>query len=186
MNVVTELMTEKDLLKLPDDGFRYELIEGELRQMPPAGDEHGEITMELAGPLHAHVKHNRLGKVYAAETGFKIHVDPDTVRAPDIAFVRAERIRETGRTRGFRVGAPDLAVEVVSPFDTVAEVDDKVAEWLSVGVRMVWVVNPRIRTVTVYRSLTDVIVLTEDSILEGGDVVPGFQISVKDIFDVEI
>ena len=179
---VTKTVTADELLAMPDDGSRYELIKGELIRMAPTGDEHGDVTMELAGPLYRYIKENNLGKVYAAETGFKIESDPDTVRAPDIAFVRRERIEQTGRLKGFRPGAPDLAVEVLSPSDTIGEIEEKVAEWLEAGARVVWVISPKLRTVTVYRSLTDIVTLTEKDTLEGADVVPGFQIGVTDIF----
>lgn len=167
---------------MPDDGFRYELVEGELQRMSPTGDEHGSMTMELAASLHQYVKRNSLGKVYAAETGFKLESAPDTVRAPDIAFVRMERIQETGRIRGYRDGAPDLAVEVMSPGNTKREMAEKVKEYFAAGARLVWVINPKPKTVTVYRSLTDIDVLTEKDMLDGGEVVPGFQIAVTEIF----
>ena len=180
----TKLMTADELLDIPDDGFRYELVRGELKRMSPAGDEHGEVGMELAIPLGAHVKKNRLGKLYLAETGFLIQTNPDTVRAPDIAFVRMERIKEIPRAKGYRVGAPDLVVEVNSPNDTVGKVEEKVADWLDAGARLVWVVSPKLKTVTVYRSLTDIITLTEKDTLDGGDVVPGFKIPVAEIFAI--
>lgn len=179
---ITRPVTADELLAMPDDGYRYELVKGELLKMAPTGDEHGDVTMELAGSLHQYVKKNNLGKIYAAETGFKLESDPDTVRAPDIAFVARERIEKTGRLRGFRSGAPDLVVEVLSPGDRVSKVERKVAEWLGGGARMVWVVSPKLRTVTVYHSLTDIITLTERDRLDGGEVVPGFQIEVTDIF----
>ncbi len=175
-------MTADELLAMPDDGYRYELVEGELRRMSPAGDEHGQVGMELAIPLGSHVKKNKLGKLYLAETGFLIRTNPDTVRAPDIAFVRMERIKQTPGIKGYRVGAPDLAVEVVSPGDTVNEVEDKVAEWLEGGARMVWVVSPKLHTVTVYRSLTDIVTRTAKDKLDGAEVVPGFQMNVAEIF----
>ena len=179
---LTKSITADELLAMPDDGHRYELVEGELRRMSPAGDEHGQVGMELAIPLGSHVKKNKLGKLYLAETGFLIRTNPDTVRAPDIAFVRMERIKQTPGIKGYRVGAPDLAVEVVSPGDTVNEVEDKVAEWLEGGARMVWVVSPKLHTVTVYRSLTDIVTLTAKDKLDGGEVVPGFQMNVTEIF----
>jgi len=179
---LTKPMTADELLAMPDDGYRYELVEGELRRMSPAGDEHGLVGMELAIPLGSHVKKNGLGKLYLAETGFLIKTNPDTVRAPDIAFVRMERIKESPAVRGYRIGAPDLTVEVISPGDTVSEVEEKVAEWLEAGARMVWVVSPKLRTVTVYRSLTDIVTLTMKDKLDGGEVVPGFQIDVAEIF----
>ena len=177
-------MSAEELLQMPDDGFRYELIEGELRRMSPAGDEHGRVGMELAIPLGFHIKKNSLGKLYLAETGFLIKSKPDTVRAPNIAFVRMERIRKEPKVKSYRHGAPDLAVEVVSPGDTVNEVDQKVTEWLEAGASMVWVINPKPKTITVYRSLTDIITLTEKHTLEGGEVVPGFQIPVAEIFAI--
>jgi len=175
-------MTADELLAMPDDGWRYELVKGELRRMPPPGDQHGWVGMNLGGPLHTFVKENKLGVVYLAETGFKLESDPDTVRAPDVAFVRQERVQETGPLQGYRFGAPDLVVEVLSPRDTIREVEEKVWEWLMAGARMVWVVSPKLRTVTVYRSLTDIVTLTEKDTLDGGDVVPGFKIRVGDIF----
>jgi len=175
-------MTADELLAMPDDGWRYELVKGELIRMAPTGDEHGEVTMELATPLHLHVKKHNLGRVYAAETGFKLESDPDTVRAPDIAFVRRERIEATGTLKGYRPGAPDLVVEVLSPSDRIGKVEGKVAQWLETGARMVWVVSPKLHTITVYRSLTDIVTLTEKDTLEGGDVVPGFSIKIAEIF----
>jgi Uma2 family endonuclease len=179
---LTKPVTADELLAMPDDGYRYELVKGELRRMAPTGDEHGDITMELAGALYRHVKTERLGKVYAAETGFKLESDPDTVRAPDIAFVTQEKFERTGRLTGFRAGAPDLAVEVLSPSDRVSRVEGKVAQWLAGGARMVWVVSPKLHTVTVYCSLTDIVTLTAKDTLDGADVVPGFQINVAEIF----
>ena len=138
--------------------------------------------MELAGPLQVFVKKRKLGKVYAAETGFVLATNPDTVCAPDIAFIRQERITDGSRSRGFWKGPPDLAVEVISPSDTVGEVEGKVHLWLERGTFLVWLVSPRLCNVTVYRSLTDVQILTEKDTLDGGEVVPGFQISVAEIF----
>jgi Uma2 family endonuclease len=178
------LVTADELLMMPDDGFRYELVKGELKRMPPTGRQHGSVTMELAAPLHRYVKLNKLGQVYAAETGFKLESDPDTVRAPDIAFVSAERIEAAGRVQGYGEGAPDLAVEVLSPGNTKREMAEKVEEYFAAGARLVWVVNPKSKTVTVYRSLTDVDMLTEKDMLEGGEVVPGFQIPVAEIFAI--
>ncbi len=179
---ITKPMSADELLAMPDDGYRYELVRGELKRMSPAGDEHGRVGMELAIPLGAHVKKNKLGKLYLAETGFLIGTDPDTVRAPDVAFVRVERIKDGPGLKGYRIGAPDLAVEVVGPGDTVSEVEEKVAEWLEGGARLAWVVSPKLHTVTVYRSLTDIVTLTEKDVLDGGDVVPGFKIDIAEIF----
>jgi Uma2 family endonuclease len=177
-------MTAEELLEMPRGRFRYQLIEGELKQMAPAGHDHGRIVMELAVPLGQHVKSAKLGKVYAAETGFKIRSNPDTVIAPDIAFIRQERVEAIGRVKGYWEGAPDLAVEVISPGDTVSEVEEKVQSWLEAGARQVWIISPKLRTVTIYRSLSDISTLTEKDILDGGGVVPGFSIPVTDIFAI--
>lgn len=175
-------MTADELLAMPDDGHRYELVKGELIQMAPTGYEHGVRTAELTTALHSFIKAHKLGVVCAAETGFLVSQDPDTVRAPDIAFIARERVENAGAVKSFWIGPPDLAVEVISPGDTVRHVEEKVAEWLEAGARIVWVVSPKLHTVTVYRSLIDIVTLTEKDNLDGGDVVPGFQIKVAEIF----
>jgi Uma2 family endonuclease len=182
MSTTHTLTTADELFVMPDDGFRYELVRGELRRMPPAGSEHGAVIMNIGTPIHQFVKAHSLGAVFGAKTGFKIAADPDTVRAPDLAFVRRERIPEGGIPRGFWPGAPDLAVEVVSPGDTYTEVEEKVQDWLDAGTRMVLVVNPRTRTLAVYTSHHDVMRLTESDTLDGGEVLPGFTCRVREFF----
>jgi len=182
MTTTVRPITAEELLRMPDDGFRYELVRGELRRMAPAGHVHGRVAINVTMSLGEHVSENNLGAVYAAETGFKLAANPDVVRAPDVAFVRRERVEEVGDTEGYWPGAPDLAVEVISPSDSYADVEEKVFDWLNAGTRMVIAINPRTRTVTVYRSLTDIIVLTENDVLDGGDVVPGWRMPVKDVF----
>jgi Uma2 family endonuclease len=179
----TRVMTAEELLALPDDGLRRELVKGELRSMSPMGDEHGDITMELAWWLSQHVRARRLGKVYAAETGFVLARNPDTVRAADVAFVRREHL--TPRQRRFREIAPDLVAEVISPTDRPREVVEKVQDWLAAGTRMVLVVDPPRRTVAVHRPDAPPVVLTEADTLEGGDVVPGWSLPVHVLFAEE-
>lgn len=167
---------------MPDDGVRHELVRGQLITMPPAGNIHGDRTMRLGWRLAQHVESNDLGIVYAAETGFKLATDPDTVRGVDIAFVSKIRLAEAGDVEGYWPGAPDLAIAVISPSDTYTEVEEKVAEYLQAGAKAVWVVNPRRRTITVYRSLGEITILTGQDMLEGGDVIPGFRCPVSDVF----
>jgi Uma2 family endonuclease len=182
MSTTTQLTTAEELFMMPKDGFRYELVKGELRKTSLASCEHGVVVANLTVLLGFFIKTNKLGIAFGAETGFKIATNPDTVRAPDIAFVRRERIPESGIPKKFWPGAPDLAVEVVSPGDTFDEVGEKVEEWLKAGVSAVWVVNPKLRNVTVYRSLTEVVTLSEKDEIEGQEVVPGFRCKVSEIF----
>lgn len=183
MTATVQPMTAEELLRMPDDGFRYELLRGELRKMAPASHEHGRITINISTPLDHHSRANKLGRVYAAETGFKVASNPDTVRAPDVAFVSQERLEQVGSVKGYWLGAPDLVVEIISPSDIYTEVEEKVFDWLEAGAKMVVVVNPRKHVVTVYRSLTDIVVLTENDTLEGGEVVIGWSIAIRDIFE---
>lgn len=182
MAIDTHQVTAEALLRMPDDGFRYELVGGILRKMLPTGKKHGEVTMKIAAPLAQHVAANGLGRVYAAETGFKLESNPDTVRAPDVAFLSREQADKIGDIEGFIPGAPDLAVEVVSPSDSFSEVEEKVFEWLDAGTRVVIIANPRKKTVTAYRSRADIHVLTENDALECKDVVPGWILAVKGLF----
>jgi Uma2 family endonuclease len=168
---------------MPSDGYRYELVKGELRRMAPAGHEHGRVTARFTWRLAQHAESNSLGTVYAAETGFLLSTNPDTVRAPDVAFVSRKRLEEVGKVEGYWPGAPDLAVEVISPGDTYAEVEEKAIEWLAAGALLVLVLNPRKITVTVYRSLNDITILNKEAILELDEIVSGFSVSVVDIFE---
>ena len=182
MTLKTRLMTAEDLERLPEDHMRHELVEGELRTMPPAGHTHGSVAHDIALSLGQHVKANQLGKVYAAETGFILATDPDTVRAPDVAFVTSGRLTLITRNEGFFPGAPDLAAEVVSPGDLYSEVEEKVKSWLGSGARLVIVVDPKTKTVKVHRGLNDIQTLTQGDTLEGGEVVPGWTLSLNELF----
>lgn len=175
-------MTADDLLKLSNGACRYELIRGEQRTRPPAGSEHGATTLRFSWRLAQFVEQNQLGVTFVAETGFRIATDPDTVRAPDLAFVRTARIPEGGLPRGYFPGAPDLAVEVISPGDTVEEVEDKIEQWLKAGTILVWIVNPRRRSVSIHRRNRDVRILREGDEMDGEDLLPGFSLPVAEIF----
>ena len=141
-------MTADELLAMPHNGYCYELVQGELRQMELADRQHGRIAAQIGGCLGAFVAKNGLGETYAAETGFIIDTAPDTVRAPDVSFVARERAEATAEERGFFPGAPDLAVEVISPNDRDSEIREKVSDWLRAGTQMVVVIDPPQRTCT--------------------------------------
>jgi Uma2 family endonuclease len=175
-------MTADELLKLPRGRFRYRLVKGELITMSPAGSEHGAIVVNLTVLLGQYVKANKLGIVFGAETGFIIAENPDTVLAPDVAFISREHIPESGIPKKYWQGAPDLAVEVLSPGDTAREVQEKVGQWLAAGARLVWTVNPKRRNVTVHRALKEASTYSETDELDGEDVVPGFRCLVSEIF----
>lgn len=182
MSTQTVLITADELLQMPDRGMRRELIHGELREMTPSGFEHGCISANFAEPLCAFVRAQNLGVVLVADPGFVLTRGPDTVRAPDVAFVSRERAASLLKPTSFFPGPPDLAVEVISPSDSYSEVEEKVEAWLDAGCRMVVVVNPRNRTLKVYRTRTKIAVLTADDSFDGSDVVPGFRLPVGQIF----
>jgi Uma2 family endonuclease len=180
MQKVRRVTTAEQLLAAGDIG-PCELVRGRLVMMTPAGEKHGRFGFNLARILGNHVAEHALGTVYAAETGFILARNPDTVRAPDIAFVRARRRSKT-TGRGFIPGPPDLAVEVVSPDNTKREPAEKARDYLEAGTREVWVVDPDDRTVTLYRPGGRIEVLNEGQTLTGGKVVPGFRIPVAAVF----
>ena len=182
MAIQTKLVTAEELFNMPDDGYRYELIRGELRKMAPASFFHGTLAMRIGAPLAIYVIENGLGEVCAAETGFRIDSNPDHVLAPDVAFVSRELLEDVGEIGSFFPGAPDLVVEVISPRDRLTQVAEKVNDWLEAGTRMVVVVNSRRHDVAVYLPGEEPITLTEEDTLDGGDVVPGWNIYVRDIF----
>ncbi len=176
------LVTADELLRMPDDGKRYELIEGELIELAPAGGRHSNIGLRIAALLFQHVDKSNLGDMFGADCGFFLRHDPDTVRAPDAAFIASERIPPGGIPVGYLDTIPDLAVEVVSPNDRAGQVQDKIEQWIEHGVKLVWLVHPERRSITVYRSLSEILVLHEGDTLTGDPVLPDFSCSVSEIF----
>jgi Uma2 family endonuclease len=150
--------------------------------MAPTGFDHSAIVMTFGAILTTFVKTHHLGIVVGGEAGFVLARNPDVVRAVDIGFVAASRIPASGRPVKYWEGCPDLAVEVISPNDKLEEVEEKVDDYLNAGTRLVWVLNPRRRTVTVYRSGRNPVVLRANDTLEGEDVLPNFQCVVAEIF----
>ncbi len=179
MTTTTHLMTAEELANLPDDSNHYELIKGELLTMPPPGDTNGAVTINLSILLGVYVKENNLGVLRAAETGFKLETNPDTVLAPDVAFFAGNRARTP--VPGYREGAPDLVVEVMSQWDSNPGVQRKAALWLELGAKSVWIVSPKKRTVEVVRAdgLRKLFHDT-DELLD--DTVAGFRVKVSEIF----
>ncbi len=177
------LYTVEELLEISTrDKNRYELIRGELVQMPPAGFEHGSTAIKLGARIQIYVEDNNLGVAFAAETGFSLGRNPDTVRAPDAGFVSNKNLPAGSLPRSYFKGAPDLAVEVVLPGDRASEVQDKIQEWLLHGTKLVWVVDPKTRTLTVYRADGTAQVLKPGDVLDGEDVTPGFQLAIAKVF----
>ena len=182
MSTVAKQMTAEELLRLPRGQFKYELVNGELITMSPTGHVHGRVTVRLTIALGQYVLKKKLGELYAAETGFKLASNPDTVLAPDIAFVSSERIANV-TSEGYWPGPPDLAIEVLSPGDRTGKVRTKVERWLAGGTRVVWIVDPKLSRVSIHYSGADVVTLSISDTLDGGDVVPGFQMPVAEIFE---
>jgi Uma2 family endonuclease len=174
-------VTADELFRLPRSE-RYELVKGALVKMsPPPGYEHGRIIMRLALRIGNHVAAKDLGDVLAAETGFRLARDPDTVRAADLAFVTKAR-RPARPPQGYVDLAPDLVVEVVSPSDDPDKIQAKIKDWLDAGTRLVLVVYPGSRQIAVYRSLREITILTEGDTFSAEDILPGFVIPAAEIF----
>ena len=169
-------MTLEEFLESDLEGYEY--IKGELVPMAAAAIVHGEIGVNVIIPLGSYVRENKLGRLYTIETTFQLD---DRVVKPDVAFVSTERLSED-KLKGFSV-APDLAVEIVSPTDKHYDVTEKAFAYLKSGTRLVWVIEPVAKTVMVYRSPTDISLLTCDDILTGEDVVEGFTCPGAQLFE---
>ena len=174
-------MTADELSAMPDDGKRYELIEGELRMMSPAGGRHGRIAQKLLRRLGNYVEQHGLGETYAAETGFLVQRNPDTVRAPDVAFVSHARLAGFADVPGYLPVAPDLVAEVLSPNDSYLEVEVKALDWLAAGVTVVLVVDPESRSIHDYR-LAQQVQVVANGWIDLSSVLSGFQLDVSELF----
>jgi len=174
-------MTAEDLWQLPEDDKHYELVKGELIEMTPPGAEHGYIASRLARRLGAYAESQNLGYVLV-ETGYCLECSPDTVRGPDISFIRPEHLPGGRLPKQFIPGAPDLAVEIISTYDRRTEIQKKVHEYLTHGTRQVWVIDPDAQTVTIHRADGSSRILRGDDLLDGAEVIPGFTMSVSDLW----
>ncbi len=178
MATTMQPVTDADLVRMPRDGRKYELVDGEIR-VSPAGYRHGVVSVRLTIRIGTFVAAHGLGDVLESSTGFRL--PGGNVRCPDVSFVGAARV-PAGQPQGFAELAPDLAVEVLSPEDRQRDVLDKVGEYLGAGVRLVWVIDPEQATAVVFRSLTDVRRVERDGVLDGEDVVPGFTCALSSLF----
>ena len=167
---------------MPRGRWRRELVRGELHVMEPAGIEHGRVSIIAGDVLLAHVRQRGIGVVLGAETGFVLESDPDTVRAPDAAFISQEHYDRIGPTEKYWPGAPDFAVEVLSPGDRPGEVRRKLSEWLAAGTIAVVVLDPAERTATVHRSGREARVHGPEDALDLSDAVPDFRPTVAELF----
>lgn len=175
---ISQLLTAEELLHLNLPNKRTELVRGVLVVREPAGYQHGEVAARLLAAIANHVYAHNLGRVFAAETGFTLARKPDTVRAPDVAFISTARLPDPA-PRGFAELAPDLAVEVLSPDDRPGEVLAKVGDWLMAGSQLVWIVDPVRATARVYRADGTESILAETDVLRGEDVLRGFELAVS-------
>jgi Uma2 family endonuclease len=182
MATTEKLLTAEEYEQLPNDGKRYELIDGELREMAPTVNWHGEVETNLTTLLHTHIRAHSLGRVSCGEVLFIVRRNPDRVRAADIAFIRQDRVPPLEARQHILEVIPDLVVEILSKSDTIEEISDKIDDWLKAGVQMLWIVDPFRRTMTIYQPGRDPSLLGEHGTLEGDPVVPGFRCAVAEIF----
>ncbi|HKQ60978.1 MAG TPA: Uma2 family endonuclease [Candidatus Polarisedimenticolaceae bacterium] len=176
------VLSVEDLATYPDDGLKHELQAGILVSEPLPGFRHGHVAATIVALLRGHVRRHELGVVLGNDSGFLLARAPDTLRGPDVAFVSSARLAAVREPEKAFPGAPDLAVEVLSPSNSVGSVHAKVADYLAAGTRLVWVVDPEQETVAVYRSLLVPRVLAREEELDGDDVVPGFRARVAELF----
>lgn len=179
----SQLTTAAEFIQLPRSMGRYELVRGQLRAMTSPGHVHGRVAARIGARLFMFVEANQLGVVYAAETGFRLERDPDTVRAPDAAFVSSARLSEIlVPSEGYLQGAPDLLVEVLSPSDRPRQVEEKTANWLACGCRAVIILDPATSSAEVHRPGGLVEHFAADAELSVPEVLPGWSASLRDIF----
>ena len=175
------LITADEFFDLPDNGRRYELVDGQVEEVVPSAYESGRVGGKLCVKLGAHVEEHDLGEYGVSESGFQLRANPDSVRAPDVWFLRKNRLPNQAARRRFFRGAPTLAVEVISPSDRYSATLRKVMEYLNAGAEMVWVIDPEERTAVSHRAGREPVLIDEHGTLDGEDVVPGFQIELRSI-----
>ena len=181
---VPKIQSAEELYSADHGQDRFELVKGVLIVMSPAGSEHGKIASRILIRLGSHVEEQDLGETFAAETGFLIESDPDTVRAPDAAFVSHKKLSETAQTSAYLPLAPDLVVEVVSPNDSSSDVEAKAEQWINAGTQIVLVADPKNETLRIYQSKSEIQVLRSGETFSSGDVCNNWQLDVDDVFKI--
>lgn len=181
MAVERKLMTAEEFLRLPRTDTFQELVRGEVHTSPPPAGPHGLACNQIGSLIGTYALVHGYGVVFN-QSGFRVERDPDTVRAPDISFLAAERVPPGGLPDGYADLVPDLVVEVVSPSDTAAEVQERMQDWLRWGARLAWLAYPRTRSVAIYAPGEPIRLLGPDDTIDGGEVLPGFTCRVGDFF----
>ena len=179
-----KLLTAEDLLRLDSKGVKGELIRGEFCETMSVGVGHGQIVMKLGTLMGVTVLTRRLGRLIGSDAGVLLERDPDTVREPDIAFISAERLPLDEWVDGYLEIVPDLVVEVISPSDSRKALHDKARMWHSYGVPLTWAVYTNPRSIDIHRADGSITTLRENDILDGGEILPGFAVRVKDVFEL--
>jgi Uma2 family endonuclease len=178
-----QLIGSEDLLaRSADEGGRYEIIEGELRELAPTGGEHGGVEVEVAFLIRRYLTDHPIGRVFGGEVLCRLRREPETARAADVGFIRAEQLPDGRLPVGPTEGAPDLAVEVISPGDRAGEVQEKIAQWLAGGASVVWAVYPASRGVVVWRGTGATPLLRGEAEVDAEPVLPGFRCRAQDCF----
>jgi Uma2 family endonuclease len=176
-----QVWTDQEFMTLPEDGGRYELVNGEVVDVGNSGMEHGNIGIFLGGAIELYVRSKKLGVTCDSSTAFTLKTG--NKRSPDVSFIAKERLQGIKRLpKGFFQGAPDLAVEVISPSNTFEEIHNKLVEYFDNGCRLAWVIHPDEQSVLVYRQPRPDQLLKLGDRLEGEEVIPGFSLPVADLF----
>jgi Uma2 family endonuclease len=178
----TKLYTAEDLLEMEDDGCRHELIRGELISMPPTNDEHSELTFKLSGLLWNYQREHPEIRWFTGDPGFVLARNPDVLLGPDLAAVHTDRLPPDFPRRSFFDIVPDLVIEIVSPSERAGQTSAKVDAYLEAGVRLIWLINPMHRSVTVHSPDQHTQILEGDDVLDGGEVLPEFRLQLGELF----
>lgn len=183
MATTSKLLTAEEFMMLPADGQRQELVRGRIVEMPPPGWPHGRTVSKITRIVGSYAEDRGLGETASGDSGFVLERGPDTVLAPDFAFVSSERLRRFSGSEGYPDVAPDLVVEVVSPSDRMSDVMEKAASWLAFGARLVWIADPKHRAITVRRADGSSATIPPDGKVDGEDVLPGFSCEIRRFFE---